>query len=199
MHSINVSGTKFILSKGIIEQIPFLQGLLNNKEWMGHKILFIQQDPKIFQQLLNFLSLPGYKIPDKYYVNFMALARMFLLMEPLELCSHEFHLYLRTGPQIEYLSNVYQIKDIYVITKKDHFSGIGIRISEMDYKIYKDQWINKDSRYIITDKYFIKAINVYLQTSNDLQFEMDTYKCYCESAKIHISYVKYVSNEKEKK
>ena len=80
---LNVGGKVFHLSAFLIQKIDFLDKLVKNGEKFNNTfvdgVLYIQQDAKLFNELINFLSLPNYKIKKDLYMNVRSLANYFCM------------------------------------------------------------------------------------------------------------------------
>lgn len=62
---INVGGKEFCILKSILRDIPYFDGFLRT-EWKDSEKLFIDQDPEIFEHILEYIQDDNYLFPTKY-------------------------------------------------------------------------------------------------------------------------------------
>jgi hypothetical protein len=65
---LDVGGVRMTTTKSVLLRSPFFRGKLD--EWNNVDEIFIDQDPKIFSHVLNYLRDPIYVVPKKYRENF---------------------------------------------------------------------------------------------------------------------------------
>jgi hypothetical protein len=60
---VNIGGTIFETLKETLGKIPYFHGILS-KKWKVYEVPFIDRDPRLFREILNFLRDPSYDISE---------------------------------------------------------------------------------------------------------------------------------------
>lgn len=70
--TLNVGGKTIMVDKSTIEQLDYFKSKLERWSTEGssnQSDIFVDCDPKLFRHVLNFITIPNCRVPDKYVYN----------------------------------------------------------------------------------------------------------------------------------
>jgi len=191
-YGVDVSGKKFTVHKEYLEKIPYLNELFknNHKDNFYDGNLFVQCDPEIFQILLNYVSLPNYKIPKNHFNDFICVAKMMLLCEPI-VNNHITGIikYESEDDKVNYdiaIPNIYDLNSFYTSFKVKKYKNndnpmtnpFRIQFYVNDTRILESKnvliWERHINGYKISDK-FVNIINSFLSDNAELVISVPYY------------------------
>jgi len=162
MININCQGKQFIIDSQTIKKIPVIQKIIDNRHILNsgndHNIA-LQLDPKYFQLLINFITIPNFRIPHKIKYNFFNVANMYLLKKPWTNCHKS--IVLMDSNKIE-LTNIYSINDITVTMLREPFQTVDSKKGLLPQKIDVFGY-----PHIHHTKFFVNDEQLFNNTSNN--------------------------------
>lgn len=165
MFNINCQGKIFRINDSIVQKIPIIKKMLDNKESYGYtketNEIFFQMDPKYFQLLINFVTIPNFCILDKYKSNFINVSTVCL--DKLPWITHHKLYNLKDEIKSVELTNIYNVNSIFV-------TMIPI-IKKMDIPILRQPYITSTQISVNNKKVFNKesTLNIGIwQKENDV-------------------------------
>jgi len=162
MKRVNVSGYIFTIKNEIYEKIELLKILERNQNNFNDSdkdnILCVQQDPKIFQMLLNYLTLPGYKPQNKHKSNLIAIFKMFMMVEPYRNINYT-HVHERSVNHLK-------------ITDINNINTISVRCESKE--MLRNVWSGNNNHFYGAD------VSVEIKINNEIIFDKNNIEIFDE-------------------